>query len=191
MQNAIRLPVNMRDAISAMIDKLGKAGKQAKMILSMNALTDEKLIKKLYKAAASGVDIQMLIRSIFCAESSQEKLVKPIRAISIVDRYLEHSRIWLFHHGGEEDIYISSADWMIRNLDYRIEVAVPIMDEAIKDELKHILKIKLSDTVKARWLDPELSNQYVTAAGKKKVRSQQAIYHYLKNKRYSHENSRH
>ena len=103
-------------------------------------------------------------------------------AISIVDEYLEHSRIWLFHNGGHEEIYISSADWMVRNLDYRIEVAVPIRDKAIKDELKHILKIKLSDNVKARWLDSELSNQYVSSAGKK-IRSQLAIYHYLKNKR--------
>ena len=151
------------------------------------------LIKKLYKAAAAGVQIKLIVRGIFCAEIDQKEFVQPMTAISIVDEYLEHSRIWLFHNGGDEEIYISSADWMVRNLDYRIEVAVPIRDKAIKDELKHILKIKLSDNVKARWLDKELSNQYVSSAGKKKVRSQLAIYHYLKRKRlkYYHENSCH
>ena len=84
----------------------------------------------------------------------------------------------------DEEIYISSADWMVRNLDYRIEVAVPILDKAIKDELKHILNIKLSDNVKARLLDKELSNHYVSSVGEKKVRSQLAIYHYLKRKRH-------
>jgi polyphosphate kinase len=88
----------------------------------------------------------------------------------------------LFHNAGNEEIYISSADWMIRNLDYRVEVAVPIMDKALKNELKHVLKIKLSDNVKARLLDNELSNQYVPSVGKK-VHSQRAIYDYLKRKR--------
>ncbi|MCE5317069.1 MAG: hypothetical protein LLG04_06860, partial [Parachlamydia sp.] len=97
--------------------------------------------------------------------------------------------ICLFHHGGKEDLYISSADWMVRNLDYRVEVAVPILDESIKNELKHVLKIKRSDNVKARWLDQELTNQYVDGEGQ--VRSQFAVYDYLKRKRYSHETSHH
>ena len=179
-------PLNMREALSTMINreiKSAKAGKPSKIIINLNSLSDEKLIKKLYKAAAAGVEIKLIVRGIFCAEIDQKKFVQPMTAISIVDEYLEHSRIWLFHNGGNEEIYISSADWMVRNLDYRIEVAVPIRDKAIKDELKHILKIKLSDNVKARWLDKELSNQYVSSAGKKKVRSQLAIYHYLKRKR--------
>jgi polyphosphate kinase len=96
---------------------------------------------------------------------------------------LEHSRIWLFHNGGNEEIFISSSDWKARNLDHRVEVAVPIKDKAIQDELKHILKIKLADNVKARKLDPGLFNRFVASAGKKKVRSQLAIYHYLKHKR--------
>lgn len=189
-------PLNIRTGLFTKINreiKAAKAGKPSKIIINVNSLSDEKLIKELYKAAEAGVQINLIVRGIFCAEIDQKEFVQPISAISIVDEYLEHSRIWLFHNNGEEEIYISSADWMVRNLDYRIEVAVPIRDKAIKDELKHILKIKLSDNVKARWLDRKLSNQYVSSAGKKKVRSQSAIYQYLKHKRlksYAPSNSR-
>lgn len=178
-------PVNMREALYMKINqeiRWALAGKPAKMILNMNSLSDEKLIKRLYKAAESGVVIKLIIRGIFCAEVDHKKFIHPMSAISIVDEYLEHGRVWLFHNGGKEEIYISSADWMIRNLDYRVEVAVPIKDKDLQEELKHILKIKLNDNVKARWLDKKLSNQYVSSTGKK-VRSQLAIYHYLKNKR--------
>ncbi|MBA2727229.1 MAG: polyphosphate kinase 1, partial [Parachlamydiaceae bacterium] len=114
-----------------------------------------------------------------CAVIDQKEFSPPISAISIVDEYLEHSRIWFFHNDGVEEIYISSADWMARNLDYRIETAVSIRDQKLKEEIKHILKIKLGDNVKARWLDRDLSNQYVSSAGKR-IRSQEAVYHYLK-----------
>ena len=177
-------PANMREALVAMINreiKTAKEGKPSSIIINLNSLSDEMMIKKLYKAAAAGVQIKLIVRGIFCAVIDQKQFVQPMTAISIVDEYLEHSRIWLFHYADEEEIYISSADWMLRNLDYRIEVAVPIKDKAIKDELKHILKIKLSDNVKARWLDRKLSNQYVSSTGRK-VRSQLAIYHYLKRK---------
>lgn len=171
-------PVNMRKEITKLIDreiKAAKSGSAAKMTLLLNSVTDEKLIKKLEEAASAGVEMKLIIRSVFCADSPK------MRAISIVDEFLEHARILLFYHGGKEEIYLSSADWMVRNLDYRIEVAVPIRDEVIKNELKHILKIKWSDNVKARWLDRELSNQYVTGPGL--VRSQVAVYEYLKRKR--------
>lgn len=175
-------PLNLRESLSAMIDreiKFAKAGQSASITININGLSDEKIIKRLYKAAKAGVKIKMIVRGIFCAVTDQKSFLEPMTAVSIVDEYLEHSRIWLFHNGGKEDIYISSADWMKRNLDYRIEVAVKISDESIKKELKHILELKLSDNVKARWLDNELSNQFVHTKGKKKVRSQQAIYRYL------------
>lgn len=177
-------PVNMRKEINAMINheiKSAKAGQPSKIILNLNALSDEKLIKKLYKAASVGVKVELIVRGVFCAEIDKNEFAQPITAISIVDEYLEHSRIWFFHNGGDEKIYISSADWMLRNLDHRIEVAVPILDKTIHNELKHILKIKLSDNVKARWLDKSLSNKFVPSS-KKKIRSQIAIYHYLKGK---------
>lgn len=176
-------PTNMRKAIGRLIDReirAVKAGCAAKITLLLNSVTDEKLIKKLDKAASAGVEMKLIVRSVFCADSPK------LAAISIVDEYLEHARIWLFHNCGKDEMYLSSADWMARNLDYRIEVAVPILDEAIKNELKHILKIKWSDTVKARWLDRELSNQYVAGTGQ--VRSQFAVYHYLK-RRVHHETS--
>ena len=178
-------PINMRQTLLTMINReieCAKAGEPAKIIINLNSLSDQKLIKKLYAAAAAGVEIKLIIRGIFCVKIDQQEFVQPMTAISIVDEYLEHSRIWLFHNAGDEDIYISSADWMIRNLDYRIEVAVPIRDKALKNELKHVLKIKLSDNVKARLLDNELSNQYVPSVGKK-VHSQRAIYDYLKRKK--------
>ena len=174
-------PINMREGISKLIDReiqSAKEGFPAKMEINLNSLSDEKLIAKLDEAAAAGVKIYLIIRGVFCVDMNREFMT----AISIVDQYLEHSRILLFHDKGCEDIYISSADWMARNLDHRIEVAVKIKDKAIKDELKHILAIKLGDNVKARWLDKELSNQYVSSAGKKRVRSQLAIYNYLKRK---------
>ncbi len=180
-------PWNMREALNKLIDreiKSAKAGKTAKIIFNLNSLSDEKIINKLYEAAAAGVQINMIVRGVFCAELDQINAVQWMTAISIVDEYLEHSRIWFFHQGGKEKIYISSADWTERNLDHRIETAIPILDEVIKDELKHILKIKLSDNVKARKLDKQLSNQYISSIGKKKVRSQLAIYHYLQRKRY-------
>jgi len=178
-------PLNIRKVLLSKIDreiKLAHAGKSSKIIVNVNSLSDEKLIIELYKAAIAGVEVQLIVRGIFCAVIDQKEFAKPITAISIVDEYLEHSRIWLFHNDGDEEIFISSADWMVRNLDYRIEVAVPIRDEHIKAELKHILKIKLSDNVKARLLDKKLSNQFVASKGKK-IRSQEAIYHYLKRKR--------
>lgn len=180
-------PINMREQLSYMIDReieFAKTGETAKIIINLNSLSDNALILHLYMAAEAGVEVKMIIRGIFCAETEREEFAQPMTAISIVDEYLEHSRILLFHNGGREDVYISSADWKMRNLDHRIEVATPIKDKAIKDELKHILKIKLSDNVKARKLDKELSNQYVSSDGKRKVRSQIAIYHYLKNKRF-------
>ena len=188
-------PLNMRDVISILINreiKWTKAGRSSKIIINLNSLSDEKLIKELYKAADAGVQIQLIVRGIFCPVIDRKKFIHPMTAISIVDEYLEHSRIWLFHNDGNEKIYISSSDWTVRNLDNRIEVAVPILDKGIQEELKTILKIKLSDNVKARRLDKDLSNQYVSSVGKKKVHSQLAIYHYLKSiKPGSNENSRH
>ena len=182
----------MRQTLLTMINReieCAKAGEPAKIIINLNSLSDQKLIKRLYVAAATGVKIELIIRGIFCVKIDQQKFVQPMTAISIVDEYLEHSRIWFFQNGGDEKIYISSSDWMIRNLDYRIEVAVPIRDKALKNELKYVLKMKLRDNVKARLLDNELSNQYVSSEGKK-VHSQRAIYDYLKRKRLkSNENS--
>src|SRR4029079_4314728 len=146
--------------------------KPAYIIAKMNSLSDEDLIERLGEAAKAGVEIKLIVRGIFCMLSENSKFKKPITAISIVDEYLEHARVWVFHNNGKEKVYISSADWMVRNLDHRVEATCPITDDAIKKELKNILNIQLSDNVKARWLNNELSNEYVSFKGKKKIRSQ-------------------
>jgi len=175
-------PVKLRKDILQLIAteiKNAKAGKPASIILKVNSCTDIQLITKLYEAAQAGVDIKMIVRSIFCMITEKKKLKGNIQSISIVDEYLEHARVMIFHNGGKEKIFISSADWMVRNLDYRIEAMVPIMDNFIQQEIKNIIHIQLRDNVKARILDSALSNNYVSSAGKKKVRSQVETYNFL------------
>jgi polyphosphate kinase len=134
-------PLYMRKELSAMIDKEiknAKAKKKAEIILKVNSLSDAALITKLYDAAMAGVDIKMVVRGICCAFTENKKFKKEITAISIVDEYLEHARVLIFHNGGKEKVYISSADWMVRNLDHRIEAAATIMNKKIVTELKDI-----------------------------------------------------
>ena len=145
----------------------------------MNSLSDEQTIDKLYEAAKSGVKVMLVIRGIFCMFSENKKFIYPIKAISIVDEYLEHARVFIFHNSGNEKVYISSADWMVRNLDHRIEVTCPVKDVGIKKVLIDMFNIQLSDNVKARILDNELSNTYVERNGDEPVRSQVEIYNYL------------
>ena len=149
------------------------------------------MINKLYEASQAGVKIKLIIRGIIGIKPGIPGLSENIDAISIVDKYLEHSRILYFHHGGEELMYLSSADWMVRNLDNRIEVTAPVYDESIKKELKHMLKIQLQDNVKARLLSADLSNKHITN-DKKRVRAQEAFYQYLKlkySKEKTHQNA--
>jgi polyphosphate kinase len=158
-----------------------KKGLPASVTLKMNSLSDELLIEKLYEAARAGVEIKLIVRGIFCmlTESSKYK-IKPY-AISIVDQYLEHSRVLIFHNNGKEKVYLSSADWMVRNLDHRIEAAVEITSKALQDELKQCINIQLKDNVKARILDNDLENVYVKRKGKT-IRSQVEIYNFLHQK---------
>jgi polyphosphate kinase len=156
-------------------------GNPAKIIAKMNSLSDEEIINELYDAAKAGVDINLIIRGIFCMFTESPRFDRPVKAISIVDEYLEHARVWIFHNGGKEKVFISSADWMIRNLDHRVEASCPIFDEDIKKELKEIINIQLHDNVKGRLLNNELTNEYVQADGVQ-IRSQVETYNYLHNK---------
>jgi polyphosphate kinase len=162
--------------------KVAKKGKPASIIAKMNSLSDEDIIAALYQAAREGVEIKLIIRGIFCMLTENEKFVKPITAISIVDEFLEHARVWVFHNGGKEKVYISSADWMVRNLDHRVEASCPILDDRLKEELKDILNIQLQDNVKARVLDNQLNNFYVESNKALPVRSQIETFNYLYNK---------
>lgn len=178
----IPCPTSLRQEIMRWINreiKFAKEGREAVISLKMNSLSDEQLIEKLYEAAKSGVKIHLIIRGIFCMYSESKKFVYPIRAISIVDEYLEHARVFVFHNGGNEKVYISSADWMVRNIDHRVEVTCPVKDPGIKRILIEMFNIQLSDNVKARVLDNELSNQYVDKNGDERVRSQEEIYNFL------------
>ena len=175
-------PTNMRNELYKLIEteiKNAKAGKPAGIILKVNSLSDASLIDKLYAAGAAGVKIEMIVRGIFCAEIDRKKFKQPVKAISIVDEYLEHSRVMIFHNAGNEKVFISSADWMVRNLNHRVEAAVPITNHELKQEIIDIIHIQLKDNVKARILNSELANNYVPFTGKKKIRSQVETYHYL------------
>lgn len=180
----IPCPTSLRRELVKMIAKETRAARENKpaaITLKMNSLSDEDLIEKLYEAAKAGVRIQLIVRGIFCLLSENSKFIIPIKAISIIDEYLEHARVFIFHNGGNEKTYISSADWMVRNLDHRVEVTCPILDASIQQELKDILDIQLADNVKARWLDNELLNKYKRDS-ETKVRSQIEIYNYLHQK---------
>ncbi|MEM9000822.1 MAG: polyphosphate kinase 1 [Bacteroidota bacterium] len=163
-----------------------RLGKKARITAKMNSLEDSKMIFALYKASEAGVEVRLLVRGFCCLITRQEELKeheKPILVTSIVDRYLEHGRIYLFENGGEEKMYIGSADWMTRNLDKRIEVLAPILDASVFQELKDILEIQLNDNVKARLLGTEATN--ITVPKRENdppIRSQYAIYDYLKAK---------
>jgi polyphosphate kinase len=178
-------PTGMRRDITTLINreiKNAKAKKEASIIIKLNSLSDAPLIEKLYEAAQSGVSVKMIVRGIFCAAVENPKFKKPITAISIVDEYLEHARVMIFHNDGKEKVFISSADWMVRNLDHRVEAAIPILDKNLAEELKDLLDIQLNDNVKARWLDNDLSNNYVSVKEQHKIRSQIEIYNYLNKK---------
>jgi polyphosphate kinase len=178
----IPCPVSLRRELIKLINKeikAAKAGQPAAILLKMNSLSDEELIEKLNEAAREGVDIRMVVRGIFCMYTENKKFLKPVYAISIVDEYLEHARVFVFHNAGKEKVFISSADWMVRNLDHRVEVTCPIFDDKIKKVLLRILRIQLSDNVKARILDNDLSNRYVSNEGQEKIRSQIETYNYL------------
>lgn len=181
-------PYNMRKYFLNLISneiKLAEKKKEAVIMLKMNSLVDEVLIGKLYEAARAGVKIDMVIRGICCVYTEQKITKDNIKAISIIDEYLEHARIFVFHNSGKNDVFISSADWMVRNLDHRIEAACPIYNEEIKQELIDILNIQLAENVKGRILDNEQSNHYVPhEEGEKEIRSQLAIYNYLRHKHY-------
>jgi polyphosphate kinase len=184
----IPCPTNLRRDLMRMIGretKLAREKKPAAITLKMNSLSDEVLIEKLSEAARAGVKIQLVVRGIFCMFSENSKFLIPIKAISIVDEYLEHARVFIFHNGGNEKTYLSSADWMVRNLDHRVEATCPILDPGIAQELKEIVNIQLSDNVKARWLDNELLNKYKRDHTDTRIRSQIEIYNYLHQKAQS------
>jgi polyphosphate kinase len=185
MNTLIPCPTGLRKELEKLINREVKNAKNdipASITLKMNSISDEDLISKLSEAAKAGVKVRMIVRGIFCMYTENPKFKEPVQAVSIIDEYLEHARVFIFHNGGDEKVYISSADWMVRNLDHRVEATCPVFDEDIKRVLKNILEIQLSDNVKARILDNDLSNKYVKSESGRKIRSQIEIYNYLQEK---------
>lgn len=156
-----------------------KQGKKGRIVLKMNGLHDKQMIDELYRASESGVEIDLIVRGICCLIPNQT-YSKNIRITRIVDMFLEHSRIWYFYNDGMEDLYLTSADWMRRNLNRRIETAFPVLDSKIKKEIIHILTIQLKDNVKACFIDEQLNNNFKWDDNLVKTRAQLAIYEYLK-----------
>jgi polyphosphate kinase len=176
-------PINCRRQLYRLIDNEltnAKAGLPSGITLKINNLVDRDLINRLYAAGQAGVPIQMIIRGMCALRPGVPGLSENIRVISIIDRFLEHPRVMVFHNKGNVQLYISSADWMSRNIDGRIEVGTPIYDDRLKQRILDILELQLSDTTKARVIDAEQQNLYVNRGNRRKIRSQVATYDYLK-----------
>lgn len=179
-------PFYMRKRLIQLINKeiqFAKANKPASIILKLNNLVDADMIRKLYEASSEGVQIKLMVRGICSLVAGVKGLSENIEAISIVDKYLEHSRVFIFHNKGDEKYFISSADWMTRNLDHRSEVAVPIYDAHIQKELRNIIDALWADNTKARVLGSKQNNEYRKSNGKTEVRAQEKIFNLLKLKR--------
>ena len=158
-----------------------KAGKEAYIRIKMNSFTSYKMIDKLYKASQEGVKIDLIIRGINCLIPGVKGMSENIRAISIVDKFLEHTRMFIFANGGDPKVYISSADWMTRNIENRVEVGVPIYQENLKTELMEVFDIYWNDNQKARVFSAKQDNAY-RKNKKEPLRAQFALYDYYKSK---------
>ena len=177
-------PDNMFKQFEHLIDteiNNAQAGKSSYIIAKMNSLLDESIIKKLYDANKAGVKIQLIVRGICAIVPGIPNLSENITVTSIIDRFLEHARVYIFCNNGDEKVYLASADWMTRNLFNRVECGFPIFDENIKAELRDIINIQLADNLKARIIDSDFDNKFVTNNLPPNP-AQQAIYNYLKNK---------
>lgn len=172
---------NMVDELTRMIRRESehvRQGKKGRIILKMNGLHDQNMITELYQASEAGVEIDLIVRGICCLVPDQP-YSRNIRITRIVDMYLEHSRVWYFYNNGEENLFMTSADWMRRNLSRRIETAFPILCPEIKREIIDILNIQLKDNVKACFIDENLVNNFKRDNNPQKIRAQEAIYNYL------------
>ena len=158
-----------------------KAGRKGRIVLKMNGLHDQNMINELYNASENGVEIDLIVRGICCLVPNRPFSAN-IRVTRIVDMFLEHSRIWYFYNDGEEELFLTSADWMRRNLNRRIETAFPILNAEIKRNIIDILNIQLQDNVKACLIDEHLHNNFKRDGNPVKVRAQLGVYEYLKNK---------
>ncbi|MDX5427995.1 MAG: polyphosphate kinase 1 [Bacteroidota bacterium] len=181
-QHLIVSPRDTRRKFMELIDNEidnSKKGLPAAMFLKMNSISDFEMIEKLYEASSYGVKIRLIIRGICCLVPGQKDLSENIEAISIVDRYLEHSRVFIFENGGDPLTFIGSADFMVRNLDHRVEITTPVYDKRLARQLRDHMEIIWKDNVKSRWHNKEQDNAYRVIPGPR-IRSQIEMYNYLR-----------
>lgn len=187
LQKLLMAPLGLRAGLEALIDKEiehALSGRRAAITLKLNSLEDRALIRKLYDASNVGVKVRLIIRGICCLVPGIPGVSKDIEAISIVDRFLEHARVYHFHDDGADRVYMASADWMGRNLDRRVETAFPVEEPTLKAELLEMLEIQWQDRRKARRIDARLSNRYVAAKERQRgMRAQEALYGLLLGRR--------
>jgi polyphosphate kinase len=172
-------PTDLRDELAERIRReasRARAGRPSRIIAKMNSLVDRRLIEELYTAGQAGVQIDLIVRGICCLRPEVPGLSDNIRVVSIIDRYLEHARIFYFENAGSPEYLLASADWMPRNLDRRVEVAFPVLDPALQAQVREILNIQLADTVKARRLLGDGSSVRVRADGRPALRSQENLW---------------
>ena len=174
---------NLNEMLEGLIDKeinFAKEGKEAEIILKLNSIEDNGMIAKLYEASQAGVKIKMIVRGICSIVPGIKNISENIEIISIVDRFLEHARIFIFHNSGKKEIYLSSADWMERNLHRRIETLFPVYAEHIRRQILNLIQIQLNDNVKSRIIDVKKTNTYKRDTTDLAYRSQIETYYYIK-----------
>jgi len=177
---------NLKEKLKELLEheiELARKGKDAYLTIKMNSLQDKEMIDLLYKASKAGVKINMIIRGICSLIPGIKGISENIKGISIIDRYLEHARVFIFGNNGDEKIYLSSADWMVRNLHHRVETMFPIFDEELKQFVRNIIMIQLNDNVKARVIDGSHENFY-KRNDNQSIRSQYDIYYYIKSRTF-------
>jgi polyphosphate kinase len=183
LERLLMAPLNLRAGMEALVDReIANAlqGRKAAIFLKLNSLEDRALIRKLYDASNAGVQVRIIVRGICCLVPNVPGMSARVEAISIVDRFLEHVRLYSFHNGGDPVMYLASADWMTRNMDRRVEVAFPLDDPALCEELRQMLDIQWNDRVKARVIDARQTNRYLAPErGRTPVRAQERFYSLL------------
>jgi polyphosphate kinase len=178
-QHLIVAPTDLRDRLIGRFQREAehaRSGRPARIVAKMNALVDRRVIEELYEASRAGVRIDLIVRGICCLRPGVPGLSDNIRAISIVDRFLEHARIFYFENGGRPEYLLASADWMPRNLDRRVEIAFPVLDPALQAQIREILEIQLADNVKARRILASGASERIRPDGAPPLRSQERLY---------------
>jgi polyphosphate kinase len=179
-------PTGLRDALVQKIRREAahaRAGRPARIVAKVNSLVDWPIIQELYEASQAGVPIDLIVRGTCCLRPGVPGMSERIRVVSIIDRFLEHARIYCFENGGAPEYYLASADLMPRNLDHRVETAFPVLDPRLQAEIREVLEVQLSDTVKAHLLQPDGTSVRAQAAGSAPVRSQERLHELIGSRR--------